>query len=58
VTEVIVVPGRKRKKTAPVCEQHAEKFERRGQMTTRLEVDRKLEAERKRSQWKARRPWR
>lgn len=58
VTLVVVVPGRARKKYAPVCEEHAVKFEREGQMTQRLEVEKKIEADRKRSQWKARRAWR
>ncbi len=59
VTRVITRPGRKLKRTAPVCETHAKKFEAQGQMTTRLEVEKKLEAERKRSNWvRSNRPWR
>ncbi len=58
VTHVIVVPGRKNKRLAVVCESHAQDFESRGQLTTRLEVDRKIETERKNRQWKATRVWR
>lgn len=58
ITEVIVVPGRKRKKKAPACEKHAARFERQGQMTTRLEVQQKMEADRKRSQWNRTKVWR
>ena len=50
VTEVIRVPGRKNRKTSPVCEHHAEDFERRGVMTVRQEVEQKLQADIKRSQ--------
>lgn len=57
VTHIIVVPGRKNKKLAVVCEVHATRFERAGQMTTRLEVERKLEADVKRSKWKGRQQW-
>jgi hypothetical protein len=59
VTEVVTRPGRNLRKTAPVCERHAEDFELRGMMTVRVEADQKLEAERKRSQWaKTHRYWR
>ena len=51
VTEVITRPGRSKKQTAPVCEAHARDFEERGIKTTRLELDEKLERERKRSAW-------
>lgn len=48
VTEVVVVPGRKNKRYQPVCEEHAADFERRGQMTRRIEQDQlsKREADR------------
>lgn len=39
VTHVITVAGRKNRKTAPVCEAHAEDFERRGMMTLRIEQE-------------------
>ena len=59
VTEVVTRPGRKRRKTAPVCEKHAADFERRGIATVRSEVEAKLAAELKRSQWRRRqRGWR
>lgn len=54
VTEVITVPGRKNRKTTPVCEAHAQDFEKRGVLTVRVELDQKLERSRKRSQWKGR----
>lgn len=38
VTNVVTVKGKKNRKTAPVCEEHAERFERAGQMTDRLEA--------------------
>lgn len=58
VTHVIVVPGRKRKKTKPVCEEHATRFEGQGQTTRRLEIEQQMERERKRSLWKGRQGWR
>lgn len=59
VTSVITRPGRKLRRTAPVCEKHAKKFEDDGVMTTRLEVDKKMEAERKRGTWlRSNRRWR
>lgn len=51
-TEVITAPGRKKRKTAPVCEEHAADFERRGIPTVRSELDERLERERKRGQWR------
>lgn len=51
VTEVIVVPGRKKRKTAPVCEAHAQEFEERGVLTTRVEIDQKLRAAARKSDW-------
>jgi hypothetical protein len=41
VTDVITVPGRAggKRRTAPVCESHAQKFEFEGQSTTRAEMD-------------------
>lgn len=57
VTRVIVVPGRKNRKTTPVCEAHAADFEARGVATTRSKQAEKQERERKRSQWKVRRVW-
>lgn len=56
VTDVIVVPGRVKRKTAPVCEAHATEFEERGQMTVRVEVDQKMRRARKKSEW-VRRTW-
>lgn len=52
VTEVVVVAGRKNRKTAPVCEQHAERFEREGQMTTRLEIQQKDQRQERSREWK------
>jgi hypothetical protein len=57
VTEVVTRPGRSLRKTAPVCESHAEAFERRGMATVRLEVESKLQAERKRIQWAQAHRW-
>lgn len=58
VDQVIVVPGRKNRKLAPVCAAHQKKFLKAGQRTLESEVDRKLEAERKRKTWKGRQQWR
>jgi hypothetical protein len=59
VTEVIVRPGRSKRKTTPVCETHAKDFEQRGIKTTRVELDEKLERDRKRGTWRAQhQPWR
>lgn len=59
VTHVITRPGRKTRKVAPVCEQHAAEFEARGQMTIRLETDLKVRRDYEKSRWKAsQRPWR
>lgn len=55
VTLVVVVSGRKNRKTKPVCEAHATGFESRGVKTTRVELAEKQERDRKRSQWKVRR---
>lgn len=51
VTRVITVPGRKNRKTSPVCDSHAVDFERRGVTTTRMEADGKMDRERKRINW-------
>jgi hypothetical protein len=40
VTEVIFVKGTKNRRTAPVCEDHAQDFEQRGLLTLRLEQER------------------
>lgn len=58
VTNVVTRRGRKLRKTAPVCEEHAQDFEQREIATTRSEVDSKLEAQRKQAQRKARQAWR
>jgi hypothetical protein len=52
ITEVITVPGRKNRKTAPVCRVHAEKFEREGQITTRLEVETKTQRQQRSAEWR------
>jgi hypothetical protein len=57
VTEVIRTPGRSNRRTAPVCEKHAKEFEARGIDTVRSEVEKKLEADVKRSQKKNVRRW-
>lgn len=51
VTDLIIVRGRKNRRTAPVCEAHAVSFERAGQMTVRLEVEQKAEKDLARKQW-------
>lgn len=53
VTDVITVPGRKNRKTAPVCADHATRFEEAGQMTLRLEFDLKQQRSERSRQWKA-----
>jgi hypothetical protein len=52
VTEVVVVAGKKNRKTSSVCEEHAAKFEQQGQMTTRLEMQQKVERQERSRQWK------
>jgi len=51
VTEVIVVPGRQKRKTAPVCNLHATSFEERGILTVRMETSRMLEVNRPQKEW-------
>lgn len=53
VTDVITRPGKKHRMTAPVCEQHATRFENEGQMTLRLEFDLKQQSSERSRQWKA-----
>ncbi len=53
VTDVITISGKKLRKTAPVCNEHATRFEDAGQMTTRLEFDLKQERSERSRQWKA-----
>jgi hypothetical protein len=57
VTEVVVRPGRSQRKTAPVCEAHAEDFERRGMTTVRVEASNKIMSEVKRNEWLRRYRW-
>lgn len=52
VTDVITVPGRKNRQTAPVCENHAKDFENRGIKTVRVEADEKLRRQQRRNNWK------
>ena len=54
IDELIIQTGTKNRKTAPVCRDHAREFEARGLDTLRTVVERKLEAERKRREWKQR----
>jgi hypothetical protein len=51
ITAVVVVAGKKNRKTTPVCEEHAVKFERQGQMTVRLEMQQKSERQERSRQW-------
>jgi hypothetical protein len=57
VTHVIVIPGKKKRKTEPVCEGHAKHFEANGQMTTRLEESQREERRRNSRQWAVQRTW-
>jgi hypothetical protein len=51
VTHLIIVPGKKKRKLAVVCEEHAARFEAQGQMTTRREVELQLERDLNKSHW-------
>ena len=53
VTDVVMVKGKKTRKTVPVCETHAAGFEDRGQITVRLEQSIKQEKAERSRQWKA-----
>jgi hypothetical protein len=57
VTEVVIRPGHRLKKTAPVCERHAADFESRGVMTVRVEVSNRLMSEEKRNEWVRKHRW-
>lgn len=50
-TSVIETPGRKKRREVPVCESHAQQFEKQGIKTVRMEVDEMMERERKRGTW-------
>lgn len=57
-TDVVVVPGRKNRKIEPVCEKHAQQFEKHGGKTTRIEDAERQERERKKRTWGGGRKWR
>lgn len=58
VTEVVTVPGRAKKRYAPVCEDHATHFEGQGQLTRRREHEALSERERRRADYlKQAMPW-
>jgi hypothetical protein len=52
VTEVIVVAGKKKRKTSPVCADHAKRFEAQGQMTVRLEQSLAIERSERSNEWR------
>lgn len=43
VTDVITQTGKKHRKTAPVCEDHAQDFESRGMTTVRQEQEKRAQ---------------
>jgi hypothetical protein len=58
ITEVLVVRGRKNRRTKPVCLAHAVQFETQGQITTRIETDQLAKREAKRAEFMRRTmPW-
>lgn len=58
VEQLIVTPGRKNRKLAPVCREHMEKYERQGLETVGTETERKAQAALKRAAWRRNQNWR
>lgn len=55
--QLIVEPGRKHRKIAPVCDAHAREYEQRGLETVGTETERKAQAALKRAAWKRNQQW-
>lgn len=56
--QLIVVPGRKNRKVVPVCDAHAQHYERQGRETVSTETERKAQAALKRAAWRRNQGWR